>query len=300
MILFGIASHGGIPLERSGGASGRPRGPYGSRLRDLLRQALIGITPLASVPNLVSQSTRGCTASESPSSPSVPDPPHAGTVGKKRLLLAVPGLLTDSLKTVGFLFSKKLHTQWMRKIIGPDFFERKAPVVAKELLGKFLVRKIGKREIALMITETEAYGGPEDMASHARFATSTRNKVMFGPPGVAYVYFTYGMHWLFNIICGEEGYASAVLIRGAGEYVGPARLTKALQIDKKINEVLLSKKNNLWVEDRGIVVSPKQIKKGPRVGINYAGPTWAAKPLRFCLATGATNDEEVGDKRGHS
>src|SRR3569832_1368993 len=121
----------------------------------------------------------------------------------------------------------------MRKILGEEFFERKAPVVAKELLGKYLVRKVGDKTIALMITETEAYDGFEDKASHAHRGQTPRNSVMFGKPAHIYVYFTYGMHWMLNLICGKEGYPSGVLIRGAGGISGPARVTHAQSIDKK-------------------------------------------------------------------
>lgn len=170
----------------------------------------------------------------------------------------------------------------MQKMLRPNFFDRKAPAVAKDVLGKFLVRKIGGRAVALMITEAEAYCGFGDLASHARSGQTPRNAPMFGPPGVAYVYFTYGMHWMLNLVCGEAGYPSAVLIRAAGAVVGPARLTKHLQIDKRLNGLPLGKASGLWVEDRGVIVSLRQIQKTPRVGIAYAGE-WAHKPWRFVL-----------------
>jgi len=170
----------------------------------------------------------------------------------------------------------------MRKVLGEEFFERKAPVVAKDLLGKYLVRKVGGKEIALMINETESYDGFDDKASHASRGQTPRNTPMFGHPGRAYVYFTYGIHWMLNIVCGKVEYPAAVLIRGAGDIVGPARLTKALSIDKKLNALPLVKKNGLWVEDRGVKVSKKDIEATPRVGIGYAGE-WVEKPLRFVI-----------------
>jgi DNA-3-methyladenine glycosylase len=170
----------------------------------------------------------------------------------------------------------------MRKVLGEEFFERKAPVVAKELLGKYLVRQIGSETVALMIHETEAYDGFEDKASHAHRGATPRNSVMFGKSGRMYVHFTYGMHWMLNLVCGKEGYPSGVLIRGAGDISGPARLTKALSIDKKLNTLPLSKKSGLWVEDRGVKVSKKEITLTPRVGIRYA-EEWIEKPWRFVL-----------------
>ena len=101
------------------------------------------------------------------------------------------------------------------KALPQTFFNRPAPLVARELLGKFLVRRYGKRTEAFMITETEAYEGFRDKASHAHRGQTKRNAPMFGDAGYWYVYFTYGMHWLLNIVTRERGYPSAVLIRAA-------------------------------------------------------------------------------------
>lgn len=104
----------------------------------------------------------------------------------------------------------------MKKLPPQKFF--KAPVlkVAKSLIGKYLVRKLRGKEIALMITEVEAYDGANDLACHARHGKTKRNEVMFGEAGRFYVYFTYGMHWMLNIVTGPKDYPAAVLIRGAG------------------------------------------------------------------------------------
>jgi DNA-3-methyladenine glycosylase len=189
-----------------------------------------------------------------------------------------------------------------RRVLGPDFFNRPTLTVAKELLGKYLVRKVGSREVALMIVETEGYDGQKDLACHARAGRTARNEPMWGQPGRVYVYFTYGMHWMLNLVVREEGYPAAVLIRGlsagktprSGEINhtparevlpllnGPAKLTKFLQIDKRLNGKKLGRASGLWVEDRGVVVGPRQIKRGPRVGVDYAG-LWALKPWRFVL-----------------
>src|SRR5262245_57501705 len=119
----------------------------------------------------------------------------------------------------------------MRTVLGSDFFDRPTLTVARDLIGKFLVRRVGGKEIACMIVETEAYDGFKDKASHASRGQTPRNTPMFGPPGMIYVYFTYGIHWMLNLVCGKERYPAAVLIRGVEGVSGPARLTKALSID---------------------------------------------------------------------
>lgn len=207
----------------------------------------------------------------------------------------------------------------MGKILNEEFFNRPTLTVAKELLGKYLVRKVGSKTIALMITETEAYDGFKDLASHAHRGQTPRNTPMFDKPGTIYVYFTYGIHWMLNLVCGKKEYPAAVLIRGvqapqehsfekvlgspisrrplrgglAGQTFsqdfpaplllnGPAKLTKFLQIDKSLNHQMLSKKAGLWVEDRGVVIKPRDISRTPRIGINYAGD-YVHKPWRFVI-----------------
>jgi len=167
------------------------------------------------------------------------------------------------------------------KILPADFFNRDTLKVARDLLGKFLVRKIGRRVLSDVITEVEAYDGFDDRASHSHRGMTKRNEPMFGEAGIFYVYFTYGMHFMLNIVTGEKDYPAAVLIRGLQHVSGPARLTKKFRIDKKLNGLPVSKKSGLWVEDRGVVVSKKQIKQTPRIGVLYAGPVWAKKPYRF-------------------
>ena len=166
------------------------------------------------------------------------------------------------------------------QVLAPDFFDRPTPVVARQFLGKFLVRELGGERLAHMITETEAYHGFDDKASHAHRGVTKRNAPMFGPPGSIYVYFTYGMHWMLNLVCGKEGHPGAVLIRGVKEISGPARLTKRLQIDKQLNGQMLSVSSGLWIEDRGVVAKAAHIRKTPRIGIAYA-QDWTDKPWRF-------------------
>ncbi len=173
----------------------------------------------------------------------------------------------------------------MRKVLTQKFFNRPTLEVARELLGKYLVRKVGEKEIALPITEVEAYDGFEDKASHASRGKTLRNEVMFGSAGHFYIYFTYGRHWMLNVVTGEKGYPAAVLIRGAGEISGPARLTKFLNIDKKLNGQKVGRPAGLWLEDRGLKILPKKIIRTPRIGVNYAGLVWSNKNYRFRLLT---------------
>jgi DNA-3-methyladenine glycosylase len=151
------------------------------------------------------------------------------------------------------------------------------------LIGKFLVRsRPDAGLVAVMITETEAYDGLKDKASHAYRGRTPRTAPMFDAPGTIYVYFTYGMHYMLNLVCGQKDHPAAVLIRGAGDVVGPARLTKALGIDKSINHRALGRETGLWVEDRGVAVRPRDIARTPRIGIPYAGD-YIDKPWRFVL-----------------
>lgn len=180
-----------------------------------------------------------------------------------------------------------------KRIIKKAFFEQNSVAAAQKLLGKFLVRKTGNKKIALMITETEAYEGFKDKASHASRGKTMRNAPMFGPAGVWYVYFTYGMHWMLNIVCGKKDYPAAVLIRGVKGINGPARLTKFLKVNKKINDKKAAIKTGLWLEDRGVKIKPAEIKKLPRIGVAYAGPIWSKKPYRFILKSLPFNKKSV-------
>jgi DNA-3-methyladenine glycosylase len=167
-----------------------------------------------------------------------------------------------------------------KRVLDKVFFCRDTRVVALALLGKFLVRRIGKKEIALMITETEAYDGQRDKASHAHRGKTARNDVMFGEAGFWYVYLVYGMHQMLNIVTGKNGYPAAVLIRGAGEYDGPGKLSKALRVNGLLNKKKAEQLNGLWIEDRGVVIKKQHIQKTPRIGVAYADE-WAKKSYRF-------------------
>ena len=175
-------------------------------------------------------------------------------------------------------------------ILKKFFYNRSTLKVAQDLLGCFLIRKIGDNVIKTKIIETEAYNGPKDLASHASRGKTVRNSVMFGESGIIYVYFTYGMHYMLNIVTEKKDYPAVVLIR-AVEFVnqdkvelntkGPARLTKTLKIDKSFNELpIYTKKYGLWIEDGDENIKKSQIKKAKRVGIDYA-QEWAERPWRF-------------------
>jgi DNA-3-methyladenine glycosylase len=170
-----------------------------------------------------------------------------------------------------------------RQPLTTTFFSRPALVVARDMIGKFLVRRIGKREIAVPITETEAYVGPHDLACHGSKGRTPRTEVMFGPAGHWYVYFVYGIHWMLNAVTDDEGHPAAVLVRGAGRWNGPARLTKALEIDKRFNTLPIARETALWIEDRGLKIPRRHIKSTPRIGVDYSG-SWAAKPYRFVIS----------------
>lgn len=175
----------------------------------------------------------------------------------------------------------------MRKRLGRDFFERKTLVVAKDLLGKFLVRKMGNRIISAQIIETEAYCGPDDLASHASKGKTPRTTVMFGPAGYSYVYLIYGMYHCLNIVTEKDGFPAAVLIRGviiekAKRIDGPGKLCRELKIDKTSNLLDLITSKQLWIEDRGDKPARGSIKATPRIGIDYA-KEYKDKPWRFVL-----------------
>lgn len=167
------------------------------------------------------------------------------------------------------------------------FYNRPTLDVARDLLGKRLVRRLDHAELSGIITETEAYCGANDSASHAYRGRTPRNAVMFGEPGHAYVYFTYGMHYLLNVVTEDENKPCAVLIRAIEPLTGldhmrarrrrrdrdltngPAKLCQALAIDKSFYGWDLTKGKQLWVEPYRDI-SPDEIIATPRIGIDYA------------------------------
>lgn len=169
----------------------------------------------------------------------------------------------------------------MTNVLDSTFFARPTVAVAAELIGKFLVREQNGAQAAHMLTEVEAYDGFEDKASHAFRGRTPRNAVMFGPAGILYVYFTYGMHHMLNVTTGPVDYPAAVLIRGVAGITGPGRLTKALAITRDLDRLPALPATGLWFEDRGVVVKKGDIQRTARIGVDYAGPKWARRRWRF-------------------
>lgn len=134
-----------------------------------------------------------------------------------------------------------------------------------------------------MITEVEAYDGERDQACHARAGRTTRTDVLYGAGGVWYVYLCYGIHEMLNLVVGRVGWPAAVLVRGVEGISGPGRVTKQLGIDRRLNAAPAAPASGLWLEDRGVVVPRKAVAITPRIGVDYAGDVWAAKPWRFVL-----------------
>ncbi|MFE2237700.1 DNA-3-methyladenine glycosylase [Streptomyces sp. JL2001] len=194
------------------------------------------------------------------------------------------------------------------------FFDRPVLEVAPDLLGRTLVRTAGASRIELRLTEVEAYAGAIDPGSHAFRGRTARNAVMFGPPGHAYVYFTYGMWHCLNLVCGPEGHAAGVLLR-AGEILvgadearrrrlsarydkelakGPARLATALDVALSLNgtDVCAGPEAPLSLR-AGTPPAPDQVRSGPRTGVGGDG---APHPWRFWI----DDDPTVSPYRAHT
>jgi DNA-3-methyladenine glycosylase len=168
-------------------------------------------------------------------------------------------------------------------ILEAEFFARPTALVARDLLGKVLVRRQGCLRRRSIIIETEAYEGPHDLACHSSRGRTARTEVMFGPAGRFYVYKIYGLHWMLNVVTGGDGQGAAVLIRGLACASGPARLTAALNIDGSFTGRRASRRTGLWFEDTGVSVRARDILRTPRIGVDYAGPIWALKKLRYVV-----------------
>lgn len=194
-----------------------------------------------------------------------------------------------------------------RDALGTDFFDRPVVDLARALLGSVLVRRAtGEAECSAVIVETEAYDGPADQASHARFGQTARTATIFGPGGRAYVYLVYGIHRCLNVVAGPDGAPGAVLVRAAAPLDGvaemavrrgrppsaPARLaagpglvTQALGVGLDLDGIDLTRPGALWLAAPPPEVSAglaaAGIVTGPRIGVQYAGPSWADLPWRF-------------------
>jgi DNA-3-methyladenine glycosylase len=141
----------------------------------------------------------------------------------------------------------------------------------------------GRKTSRHVITEVEAYHGESDLACHASKGHTTRTDVMYKPGGRWYVYLCYGVHEMLNVVTGPQGHPAAVLIRGLDTVSGPGRLTKRLNITRALNDQPVQPATGLYLEDNGLVLPRGCIKSGPRIGVDYAGPVWSAKPWRFWL-----------------
>jgi DNA-3-methyladenine glycosylase len=189
-------------------------------------------------------------------------------------------------------------------LLPQEFYAQPTLMVARQLLGARLVRILQGERLSGIITETEAYIGETDLACHAKAGRTPRTLVMYGSPGRAYVYFTYGMHWMFNVVTQPEGFPAAVLIRAvqvdtglevvktrrpkvksAAWTNGPAKLTLAFGIDgSQNNSDLTSTTSELWIEP-GVVIPDANVTIGPRVGLYSVPEPWKSMPWRF-LVTG--------------
>ncbi len=187
---------------------------------------------------------------------------------------------------------------WLKLILSREFYSRPTLKVARELIGARLVRILNGEKLVGLITETEGYIGETDLACHARHGRTPRTEVMYGEPGHAYVYFTYGNHWMLNVVTEREGFPAAVLLRAiqplegvetmmerrqGRDTFGPGKLCQAMGITKTENGVDLTEPNQgLWIE-AGIFVPNKSVTIGPRVGLNQTPEPWLSKPWRFLV-----------------
>ena len=184
-----------------------------------------------------------------------------------------------------------------------SFYQQETDLVARALLGTNLVRILPDgRRLCGRVVETEAYLGPKDAASHARSGRTRRNSAMYGPAGYAYVYFTYGMHWMLNIVSHRNYPAGAVLLRAIEplegvEWMralrgdrptkeltnGPAKLCQALQVTGELNGVDLCSPSGPLAIEVGRLVPDTLVDRGPRIGICYAAEPWRSRPFRFWI-----------------
>ena len=196
----------------------------------------------------------------------------------------------------------------MKRRLSREFYTQETLQVAQGLLGKYLIRKIGNKQLIGKIIETEAYIGPKDKASHAYQGKRTkRNEAEFLIGGHIYIYLVYGMYWQLNISTFEEGKPECVLIRAIEPLIknsklelseikkladGPGKVCRYLKLDQSFygEDVVTSKK--IWLEDWGEKINPWQIIKTARIGIDYAGPYWSRRKWRFLL-----RDENFDKKR---
>ena len=161
--------------------------------------------------------------------------------------------------------------------LGYEFFHRPCLQVAEDLVGKVLVHNTPAGQLRLRIAETEAYCGEEDTACHAHKGRTKRTEVLYAKAGTVYVYLCYGMHWLLNVVTGEEEQPEAVLIRACTDAMGPGKLTKTLGITGELNRGDITG-SELWIEDDGFTC---HVATDKRVGIGYASQEDRDRLWRF-------------------
>lgn len=170
--------------------------------------------------------------------------------------------------------------------LGRSFFARPTIEVSKDILGQYIIvgDKKGK------VIETEAYIGPQDRASHAFGGKITeRNRVEYSAAGHVYIYLVYGMYWQLNITTDREGFPGCFLIRAidCGKDIcqtnGPGKLCRHLCLDKSFYGEDVAESPRIWFEKSGPILPQVEISSGPRIGIDYAGPYWAKRKLRFYI-----------------
>jgi DNA-3-methyladenine glycosylase len=192
----------------------------------------------------------------------------------------------------------------MVKRLTEDFYLQPALSLAKELLGKYIVRRVGGKKMVGKIIETEAYIGPRDRAAHSylppkilrsktrecKGKITPRNKIVYLAGGRIYIYLVYGMHWQLNITAAEAGRPECVLIRAIEPQEGdirltngPAKVCRYFKLDKSFYGRDLTKSKAIWLEDRGQQAESGQILAAKRVGIDYAGPYWSGRKWRFLI-----------------
>jgi DNA-3-methyladenine glycosylase len=171
----------------------------------------------------------------------------------------------------------------MSKVLTKNFFKRHTLQVAEELLGKSLIRKYKGKIIKDIIVEVEAYHGKNDRASHAFKGLTKKTEPMFKEGGIWFVYLTYGMHWMLNVVTEEKNFPGAVLIRSVKSMKGPGRVSKFFHIDKKFNGLIIAPSSKLWIEESNIKVVKKDIKRSARIGVDYAGEYWKKRKWNFSI-----------------
>jgi DNA-3-methyladenine glycosylase len=179
----------------------------------------------------------------------------------------------------------------MRKKLTRNFYTKPTLEVARNLLGKYIIREVSNKELAGKIIETEAYIGPQDRASHAFGGKKTRrNQAEYFIGGHIYIYLVYGMYWQMNISTFEKRKPECVLIRAIevpdkdiSLANGPGKLCRYFKLNKSFYGEDLTKSKRIWLEDRGEKIKLSQILTTKRIGIDYAGPYWASRKLRFLM-----------------